>query len=73
MILEGQMTMMTVEIWRIAMTVKLGTFYVVVIVRDGFKKKKRQIIHIFKINNIHIKEFFYPHAATPVPSLIHIR
>ena len=24
-----------------------------------------RLIHIFKINNIHIKEFFYPHAATP--------
>ena len=25
------------------------------------------LIHIFKINNIHIKEFFYPHVATPPP------
>ena len=25
------------------------------------------LIHIFKINNIHIKEFCYPHAATPPP------
>ena len=24
-----------------------------------------RLIHIFKINNIHIKESFYPHAATP--------
>ena len=31
-----------------------------------------RLIHIFKINNIHIKEFFYPHAATPPPSLIHM-
>ena len=26
------------------------------------------LIHIFKINNIHIKELFYPHAATPPTS-----
>ena len=26
-----------------------------------------RLIHIFKINNIHIKKFFYPHAATPPP------
>ena len=25
------------------------------------------LIHFFKINNIHIKEIFYPHAATPLP------
>ena len=28
-----------------------------------------RLIHIIKINNIHIKEFFYPHAAAPPPRL----
>ena len=46
------------------------------------QKKKRQIIHILwisvlpppplstlaEVNNIHTKEFFYPHSVTPPPS-----
>ena len=54
--------------------------------REGFQKK-RQIIHILwisvllppplstwaKVNNIHTKEFFYPHFLIPPPSaLIHV-
>ena len=32
------------------------------------------LIHFFEINNIHIREFFYPHARTPSPlSLIYIQ
>ena len=49
------------------MWICLETLLVHHAVREGLNKKKRQIIHFFKINNIHIKEFFYPHAANPPP------
>ena len=52
--------------------------------REGFQKKRQIIpfwwisvlppplIHLGKINNIHIKEFFYPPSTTPPLALIHL-